>query len=574
MTPTAAIQVQARTAAEIALIKAEWESVLFASQPLRTQLLRLKPDWPLNSVTVRIYRNHSFEHVASVANPWFAWWHREPTFIYSEYDDSLTFNLDKAEHVDLEVLWLDLDRYSARFNRSELLEWLSNRFTALRSLSASPIVVAMVGADEALHSEVVQVSRSLPGLRVANMLQLEAKLGERFYDLRVAKLSGTRLSDSACILVARELACHWAPACLVPRLKAVALDLDQTLYQGVLGEDGIGVRLTPGHKDLQNCLVELRKQGLFLALVSRNQPEDVTNLLARRTDFPLRPDHFSATAVGWEGKAEGIRRVAEALRIGVDSVLFVDDNPGELAAVASELPTIAPAHASADPALTKRVLEYYPALWAWESGRADELRAADLAANNERGRLIAAAPEPKDYLGSLRVTITIEVNPRQHLGRLHELSQKTNQFNLNLERFSEVELARLLDANDHHIALIGLRDRLSDSGAIGIVVARVEGEVLAIRELAVSCRALGRRLEDLMIAQAVRELQPTQGCRQIEILHRTGPRNGPARVWLSRLVAQELPPEGRVAAHDALSRIRASDYPVAIEIKHHERERA
>jgi FkbH-like protein len=559
------------TAAESVVPKAEWERVLFAEQPTRTQLLRLKPVWPLVPLKVRVHRNHAFEHVASVVGPWFAWWQREPSFIYSDYDDSLAFAFDQTERVDLELLWVDLDRYGDRFASRDIQEWLGSRFTALRARTEAPIVVALAGTDQQLHGRVLEASRSVPGLRVGDMLGLQTKLGDKFYDLRAARFSGTRLSDGACILVAREIACHWAPAVLARRLKAVALDLDHTLYEGVLGEDGSEVRLTQGHKELQEYLVKLRKQGLLLSLVSRNEQEDVVSLLERRSDFPLRREHFSATAVSWDAKANGIRNVAQAMRIGLEAVLFVDDNPGELAAVASELPMVALAHASADPALTRRVLEYYPGLWTWEISSADELRAADLAADVERHRLGTAAVDAGDYLRSLQVTVSIEITPPQQLARMHELSQKTNQFNLNLERFPEVELARLLDANDHRVALIGLRDRLSDSGFIGLIVARQEGDVLAIRELAVSCRALGRRLEDLMISQAVRELQLELACPRIEFLHRTGPRNRPAREWLSRLIGRPLVPEGRVAAVQHLSRIVASDYPVSLEIKHHER---
>jgi FkbH-like protein len=561
------------TAAEAAVTKAEWGPTLFAELPRRNQLLRLKPSWPLFPLKVRVHRNHAFEHVASVAGPWFAWWQREPAFIYSDYDDSLAFTFKDEERADLEVVWLDLDRYRDQFNNSQILDWLAGRFIALRARTPAPIVVALTGADHQSHSSLLKTGRIVPGLRVADMLLLEQKLGEKFYDLRAAKFSGTRLSDCACMVVAREMACHWAPGLLAPRLKAIAVDLDHTLYEGVLGEDAMEVRLTPGHKELQKYLVELRKSGLLLALVSRNEQEDVKNLLERRTDFPLRPEYFSATAVSWEPKADGIRRVAQAMHIGLEAVLFVDDNPGELAGVVSELPMVSLAHANADPALTRRVLEYYPGLWTWETGIEDGLRATDLAAHVERKRLVTEASDPMDYLRTLQVTVSIEINPSQQLSRLHELSQKTNQFNLSLERFSEVDLARLLSADDHRIALIRLRDRLSDSGAIGLVVARKEGDILCIRELAVSCRALGRRLEDFMIAQASRELQLELACPRVEFLHRTGPRNGPARDWLSRLIAQPLPLEGRAAADQALSCIVSSDYPVTLEIKHHARRR-
>jgi FkbH-like protein len=556
--------------AEIALIRAQWETVLFAERPARLELLKLQAPWPVTPVTIRVHRNHSFEHVAAASGAWFAWWGRATGFLYSDYDDSLSFAFDNAQSAQLELIWLDLKRYQGRFESADLADWISGRVTTLRARVSTPIVLAAVGDDETLHERLSITVRGVPGTHVADLRPLAAKLGAQFFDERTARFSGTRLSDAACVLAARELACRWAPAMLMPRIKAVALDLDHTLYEGVLGEDGERVRLTPAHEGLQQFLVSLRDRGIFLALVSRNEAEDVRQLFARRSDFPLKWEHFSATAVSWGSKADGIRQVARTLRIGEDAILFLDDNPGELAGVVAELPTLATAHALPDAAMTRRLLEYHPGLWAWERGAADSLRATDLAAETERARLATQATDPQEYLRCLQVTMLVEVNPRQQLARLHELSQKTNQFNLNLQRFSEVTLAQALAAPDHRIALISLRDRLSDSGPIGLLVARREQDTVAILELAISCRALGRRLEDLMVAEAVRAVLAGLPASRIEFLHRTGPRNKPAREWLARLTGRMLPAEGRAAAQEALLKISARDYPVTVKITSHE----
>ena len=556
--------------AEIALIRAQWEPVLFAERPARLELLKLQATWPMTPMIIRVHRNHSFEHVAAAGGSWFAWWGRSVGFLYSDYDDSLSFGFDDTQPAQMELIWLDLKRYQNRFESADLVDWISGRVAVLRARVSTPIVLAAVGGDEPLHERLSKAVRGVPGAHVADLRPLAAKLGPQFFDERAARFSGTRLSDAACVLVARELACRWAPAMLMPRIKAVALDLDHTLYDGVLGEDGEQVRLTPAHEGLQRFLVSLRDRGIFLALVSRNEPEDVRQLFARRPDFPLRWEHFSATAVSWGSKVDGIRQGARALRIGEDAILFLDDNPGELAGVVAELPTLATAHALPDAVLTRRLLEYQPGLWAWERGAADSVRAADLAAESERARLATQAADPQEYLRCLQVTMLVEVNPRRHLARLHELSQKTNQFNLNFQRFSEVALAQALAAPDHRIALISLRDRLSDSGPIGLVVARREQGALVILELAISCRALGRRMEDLMVAEAVRAVLTELPAARIEFLYRTGPRNKPAREWLSRLTGLKLPAEGRIAAQEALLKISAQDYPVTVKITSHE----
>jgi FkbH-like protein len=555
---------------ESTLVLAQWAPVLFAERPSRLELLKLKSSEPLALVTIRVHRNHSFEHIAAATGPWFAWWGREPQFLYSDYDDSLSFAFDDEARPDLELIWLDLQRYEDRFETTALVEWLSGRCTALRARTSAPIILATTNLDESVHAQIVAATKGLAGLRVADLRPVAEKLGARFFDIRAAKFSGTRLSDAACVLTARELSCHWAPALLRPRIKAVALDLDHTLYAGALGEDGDAVHLTPGHAALQRHLVALRERGIFLALVSRNEEADVRRLFENRRDFPLRWEHFSATAIGWGDKAEALRQAAQNLRIGVDAVLFVDDNPGELLAVASELPGIATAHAMPDATATQRELEYFPGLWAWERSATDALRTTDLEAGNIRAQLATQAIEQAEYLRVLEVRIRIEITPRDQLSRLHELSQKTNQFNLNLARHSEVELAQMLDAADHRIAAIGLQDRLSDSGLIGLVIAQRTGDTLTVRELAISCRALGRRLEDLMVAETVRAILAELPAPRVAFLHRSGPRNAPAREWLSRLTGEVPGPGGTVFAERALEKVAAFDYPVAVKTIRHE----
>ena len=555
---------------EQVLTRAQWQPVLFAERPGRLELLKLRATWPLSPLTIRVHRNHAFENIAVLAEPWFAWWDKAPQFFYSDYDDSLSFAFDDSASVQLELVWLDAKRYQNRFDSTALVKWLNGRLTALRARTKSPIIVAILDWPEEQHSSLEKIIREMPGVRLASLRALKDRLGEKMYDERAAKFSGTRLSDGASIWTARELACHWAPASLVPRIKAVAIDLDNTLFEGVLGEDGEQVGLSPAHTELHQFLLGLRDQGVFLAIVSRNEEADAHKLFAARSDFPLQWQHFSATAISWGSKADSIRQIAKNLRIGTDAVLFVDDNPGELVSVAMELPQVRTIHAMVDASATRRALEYFPGLWAWERSATDALRTADLDAESKRAQVAAQTTEPMEYLRCLQVRLSVEVSPHQHLTRLQELSQKTNQFNLNLQRLSEVAFSTRLDAPNYRIAVIGLSDMLSDSGLIGLMVARREEDVLVIEELTISCRALGRRLEDLIIAEAIRAILEELPAQQVQFLHHTGPRNNPAREWLARFAECTLPEEGCVTIDSALKNISKDSYPVKIEITHHE----
>ena len=156
----------------------------------------------------------------------------------------------------------------------------------------------------------------------------------RFFDERAAAAKGTRLSNGACIEMARSLGLVRLPSALLPRIKAIGVDLDNTLYDGVVGEDGVeGLSITAQHQAIYKELLRLREEGVFLAVLSKNDERDFTELCRKRSDFLLKPEHFSASSISWQPKPEGLARIAEQLRIGVDSILVIDDNLGEIAQI-------------------------------------------------------------------------------------------------------------------------------------------------------------------------------------------------------------------------------------------------
>jgi FkbH-like protein len=514
--------------ASTALSRAEWQPVLFGA-PNRADLAACVPAWPLRALRVRVHRNHGFEAVSSATRAYAAWNGLDFEWLIGGYDDSLSF--DVASDADIEIVWLDTTRLQG-LAEVGIVDWLIGRLRALRSQTVRPILVLAWPLSDSDRTRLDEAM--IPDTHVAAVSTLAAALGERWIDARAAALSGTRLGNHACLMIARELACCWVPALTLPPRKAIAVDLDGTLYAGTLGEDGpTGVELTQGHRALQHRLARFRDEGMLLALVSRNERADVEELFARRDDFPLRLSDFSAIEVSWNDKPAAIGRVASALRIGCDSIVFVDDNPGELADAGASLPVIT-VHAGYDAAQTASVLEHVAGVFRWRRSAEDRLRADDLRASHVRAQIEQAASSPDDYLRSLQVQLDLLVGPRQQLARLAELSAKTNQFNLSLGRMSEAEIARRLVVAPSNVVAIRLTDRLSDSGIVGMVVGSRVGNALHIDELCVSCRALGRRLEDSMVTKAVVVMAGQLAPETVVFAVRKGPRNAPARDWLVR----------------------------------------
>jgi FkbH-like protein len=518
------------------------QEALFALKPNRLLIQQCVLDGAETGqlVKINVWRNHAFEPFESLARPYIAFGGWRAKFQLSDYDDSLMYSGRCA--ADLDLLWLDSDRYLSGTDFHAWAQWLLGRIRALRGATTVPIILATWLAGD--RREALQkLLNPLPGAYYADLgLACEAAC-VGLIDKRTAAMAGTPIGRAAQPIVARTLACQWLPGALFPPIKAIALDLDNTLHFGVLGEDGIqGVQLTPEHRAFQNFIKSLRERGIFIALVSRNERADVEALFAKRDDYPLRWNDFSATEISWGDKTSAIVHIAEKLNIAPDAILFVDDNPGELANVAAQLPQVHTVYAHTDASLTLNVVKHYPGLWRWKVEADDAKRIEDVKSNLAREALLAEAIDPTDYLRSLQVALSYRYNPFDQLGRLADLCNKTNQFNLAIRRFNETEVAERLDQPNTCVASVHLKDRFSDSGVIAVIVAELDDERLLVEELCVSCRAMGRQLEDTILLQAIRDMPLFAGCQEVAFRVRHGPRNQPALDWLAQLLGRNTPP--------------------------------
>ena len=404
---------------------------------------------------------------------------------YSDYDDSLSFA--RIDPTAIQIISLDFERYGETAGSASFRDWFAGRLNVTAGDHGTPnrrLELAVRGPpSRRVQSRTGKDYRQSTFGICLGHAGIFRNMNGRFFDERAALAKGTRLSNSACIEMARSLGLVQLPSVLLPRIKAIAVDLDNTLYDGVLGEDGVeGVRVSAEHEAIYKELLRLRGEGVFLAVLSKNDERDFIKLCEERTDFLLKPAHFSASSVGWRPKPEGLASIAEQLRIGVDSILVVDDNVGEIAQLRAAHANTPLLH-SQSPAQTLFWLRHYPALNGYRANSATALRVNDLEAAREREHLRTSAASSADYIREMQIEITYELNSKNARGRLAELSQKTNQFNTGLQRFSEVEVARRLEEPGQFAISIGMRDRFCDSGIIGAIFARAEGDRLVIDEV-------------------------------------------------------------------------------------------
>lgn len=492
----------------------ELQKMLFETPISRTNLLnyKAKSDELFNIV---IYRNHSFELVEHTLPAYLDYAGMKVNYTYSDYDDSLSF-VDVDTTADLIILWIDCGRYKA----ANINQFILDRIFYLKEIYLGKILyIPFRGSTlSELDNLIYQY----------NLHNVEVKLGGNYYDERLEKFTGTYLSSSACMEIAKDLGLNYLPVILKPALKALVVDLDNTLYKGVLGEDGInGVSIENGFADLQQVIKEYGEQGLFVCVVSKNNMSDVQKLFEQRTDFPLRLNNFTKVCASWDSKSSSIKSIAKYLNIHTNSMLFIDDNPGEIISVLSECEGIHYILANENPDITKEIVENYPGLMKLTATQEDKIRKKDTVANDERKKLKTTLSFD-EYLKSLNIQLKYVVNNKAELARIVELSNKTNQFIFSYKRYSLAQMEALMDAPDAAVVSVSLADKLSDSGLIGVCVLKRTSKSVCLEECFVSCRALGRGLDEAIVLGAIKIGMDYLQISKLSVLFEKGERNLPA----------------------------------------------
>jgi FkbH-like protein len=344
--------------------------------------------------------------------------------------------------------------------------------------------------------------RSHPRVQVLDLDRLVGELGRsRSLDQRMFYLAKTEWSRELLPLVAQEVVRHLIAAQGRAR-KCVVVDLDNTLWGGVVGEDVMeGLRLGPGDPEgeafveFQRRLKELSKRGILLAICSKNNEGDALQVLDDHPHMVLQRDDFSAMEISWEPKPTGLERIARALNIGLDSLVFIDDNPAETTLVEQTLPQVKTLLLGRDPADHVRALD---ALVVFEKVRVleeDALKAERYRQNSARVELERSSLDLGSYLHSLGSRARISRVTKEGLARAHQLFTKTNQFNLTTRRPSLGEVERMLSGESCELWQMEAGDRFGELGIIALAHLSEADDTLWIDSLLMSCRAMGRGLE-------------------------------------------------------------------------------
>lgn len=410
----------------------------------------------------------------------------------------------------------------------QLTDWFENLAAALRTFrSHSRATILIQNYDQPAESaqgiaDLQADASQRQCIATANdqLNQLAASLENVFvmdYDALVARHGRLNWADPRTALFARIPVApknYWALTGFYIRhlrplygltKKVIVLDADHTLWGGVVGDVGLhGIAL--GHDFPGNAFVEFQKRlldlycrGVVLAIASKNEAGSVEEVLDKHPEMILRREHFAALRVNWDPKPQNVQQIAETLNLGLDSFVFIDDSPMECEMMRAALPQITTIQLPADPAQYPRIIESLDLFDQWSISSEDRQRGAMYKAEADRRDLQTHVVDMPSFYRQLQMKLRLFVNYEPHVARISQMTNRTNQFNMNTIRCSEDDIRRFLREPNVDIITLALEDRFGDNGTVGLAIVQHEGETSNIHMLLMSCRILGRTVEQTFI---------------------------------------------------------------------------
>nr|BAQ21955.1 putative FKbH-like protein [Streptomyces versipellis] len=477
----------------------------------------------------------------------------DPMIVFDELPAPWT--ADDAERVLAEKLAL-LEQLIARFHtvgRGTLVlntMPLPSRYTAQlvdhRSRARLGALWREAGA------RLLRLTETHPRLVVIDLDPLIAE-GLPATDDRLGVYAKAHLSSQLLARYAREIG-HLARHLTGRTKKALLLDLDGTLWEGTLGEDGSGVLDGDGStafRSFQRVVKQIGAQGVLLAVVSKNDAEPVREILRDHPDMVLREEDFVRITANWAPKHDNITELAGALNLATDSFVFVDDSPYECALVAGAHPGIAVVGLGDDPACHAWSLLRDGWFDTLELTGEDRTRVAKYQQELVRHDFLQRFDTIENHLRELRIEVRVGAATEPEVARVSQLTLRTNQFNLTVERMQPAEVRAYAETPGARVLAVHARDRFGDNGLVGAVFLRREADTVHIDNFVLSCRVFSRGIEQACLSEVLRTAEAA-GAREVLGRYRRAAKNGTVKDFFPRYGFKPLSDDGTNAAfrHD------------------------
>ena len=357
-----------------------------------------------------------------------------------------------------------------------------------------------------INAQLAAALKALPSSYFLDVAAVATSRGAALNDnSKLRHMAAMRLAPQCLAAIADEYAKYAAAYKRLTR-KCVVVDLDNTLWGGVVGEDGKhGIRLghtSPGSEfvEFQHFLRSLTARGILLAVCSKNNEADALEVIRDHESMVLRESDFSAMRINWKSKPENIASIAAELNIGVDSLVFVDDDPGERERMRQLLPDVLTVELPKDPTLYRSVLEALPQLQSLEITDEDRTRLKTYQTARLRKETRVKAATLDEYLRSLEITVDIMPCRDEHVARVAQLFARTNQVNTTTRRYGTKDIVGFASDSNSFLRVLFSRDRFGDHGLVAVALARKESKHWTIDSFLMSCRVIGYGIETTMLA--------------------------------------------------------------------------
>ena len=442
--------------------------------------------------------------------------------------------------LDLDAILISIDHHGLPFlpspgnkkladnNVQDCLSFIKSVIDGLRTKTGAQIILQNVAptGESMFGSYEGRLTGTMPWLISSLNSKLNGLISDDIFILDIADLSSkvglvnwhnptlwnmAKLSFSQKFIpIYTDYVCRILAARLGKSRRCLILDLDNTLWGGVIGDDGMeGILIGNGdptaeaYLNLQQIVLELHNRGIVLAVCSKNEDAIARQPFRDHPEMILKENHFAVFQANWSDKAANIKAISEMLSLGLGSFVFVDDNPAERMQVRRELPEVAVPELPKDPALYGNTLIAAGYFETTVFSEEDEKRTAFYQENAKRAEVLTTSSNMDDYLESLGMEITLVPFDATGRSRIVQLISKSNQFNLTTKRYSNSEVKDFEDKPNFFTRQIRLKDVFGDNGMISVIICEKNTDSWRIDTWLMSCRVLGRRVEEAVLQDIV-----------------------------------------------------------------------
>ena len=391
---------------------------------------------------------------------------------------------------------------------------------------------------EEINTSLRQISKNHVSLYVYDFRQFISKFGENnIFDYRQFYLGDIQIAFNFIPYLANDLMSYIKPMCGTNR-KCIVLDLDNTLWGGIVGEDGFdGIELgdTPNGKafvEFQKELLSLWNQGIILAINSKNNLEDAMKVISEHPNMILREKNFANIQINWDDKAINLKKIADEINIGLNSIVFFDDDKINCERIKQEFPEVLTVNLFGDPSQFSTILKELNDFNVLQRTTEDKKRGEMYSQQRERKNLERNVSNLNDFLNELDIRVKIKKSNNFLIPRISQLTLKTNQFNLTTRRYQEEEIRNLSNDTNFSVGCAQVLDKFGDNGVTGVYIVKKNETYWTIDTFLLSCRIMGRGVENAILSQILKEAK-LNGVKELRAEFIPTSKNKPAENFLA-----------------------------------------